>query len=71
MDRETKEDLDILLEKGNTIASFVFKIDDSLIRKQKIENSEKLLKGKKIKEIILNKKKEFMEKHTNENESKK
>lgn len=69
MDQETKQDFDALINQKNTIASFVLKIDDSLIKKQKIENSAKLLKGKKIKEIILNKKKDFMEKHSNGNKS--
>ena len=71
MDKETKKDLDLLIKEDIHIASFVIKIDDSVIKKMKMMSNQKLIKAKKIKELILKKRKNYLENLKNNTKSNK
>lgn len=61
-DEETKEDLGKLRGENLPIASLTFKINNVTLFQEHLENKLKLKRGFKIKNLILQKKREYLEK---------
>lgn len=61
-DEETKEELDKMKEKGKSIASASFKVKFNLLRNSNFTESQKYQQSLSIIDLILKKKKEFIEK---------